>query len=161
MILSLIAAMAENRVIGDRGRVPWHLPEDLAFFERTTTGHPVLLGRKTWETIQAPLPGRKVTVLSRREGFSAPGVTVARNLEEALAPYRGSRGEVFVAGGGEVYRETLPLADRIYLTVVRGAFPGDVFFPEVPETLFAEVERRKGRSASPPFTITIYARRRP
>ncbi|MGA9752611.1 MAG: dihydrofolate reductase [Acidobacteriota bacterium] len=158
MILSLIAAMGENRVIGEGGRVPWHLPEDLAFFKRTTWGHPVLLGRKTWETVNVPLPGRRTIVLSRRKTFDAPGAEVLPDLTSALALFADSDEELFVCGGGEVYAQALPLASRIYLTVVHAAFPGDAFFPEVPAELFRETSRAD-RPGPPPFTFLRYERR--
>ncbi len=158
MILSLIAAMGENRVIGKNGRVPWHLPEDLAFFKRTTWGHPVLLGRKTWETVNVPLPGRRTIVLSRRKGLEAPGAEVLPDLPSALALFEGSEEELFVCGGGEIYAQALPLASRIYLTVVHAAYPGDAFFPEVPGELFRETSR-VDRPGPLPFTFLRYERR--
>ncbi|MGC8723148.1 MAG: dihydrofolate reductase [Acidobacteriota bacterium] len=158
MILSLIAAMGENRVIGRGGRVPWHLPEDLDFFKRTTWGHPVLLGRKTWETVNVPLPGRRTVVLTRQRGYEVRGAEVVPDLTSALALFEHSQEELFVCGGGEIYAQTLPVAQRIYLTVVHAAFPGDAFFPEVPVELFRETSR-VDRPGPPPYTFLRYERR--
>ena len=122
--------------------IPWRLPEDLAYFKEKTWGHPVIIGRKTWETLDGPLEGREMTVLSRKPGYLAPGCTVAHGVEEALSPYRETPLEVFVAGGQEVYEATLALADRIYLTLVAGEFEGDAFFPSFDANGFFVVEER-------------------
>lgn len=128
MTVSLIAAMADNRVIGRDGALPWRLPRDMRRFKSLTTGHTVVMGRKTFETLPGPLPNRRNVVLSRDAGFGWPGIEVARDLESALrAAALGT--EVFVAGGGDVYRAALPLADRIHLTVVHTAVEGDTTFP--------------------------------
>ena len=148
MILTLIAMMGANRVIGRKGRVPWHIQEDMARFKALTWGHPVVMGRKTWETLGGALPSRKNVVLTRRAGYAAPGARLARDLDEALAPFRNSNEEVFVVGGGEVYLEAMPSADRILLTVVDEAPEGDAFFPHVPEGLFQKVSRED--RAGPP-----------
>lgn len=158
MTVTLIAAMAENRTIGDAGAIPWQLPDDLARFRAITMGHPVVMGRKTYESIGRPLPGRLNIVLSRGEEFRAEGVLVVASLAEALA-HAGGSGEVFVCGGGEIYREALPLADRVLLTVVHREFPGDVTFPELP-ACFVETAREEG-VGEPPHSFITYERRRP
>ena len=129
MSLTLIAAMADNRVIGRANALPWRLPEDLRRFRRLTMGHRVVIGRRTWESIGRPLPGRRVVVVSRQPGWQAEGegVSTARSLEEALAPPSGEA--VFVAGGEQIYRQTLPLAGRIELTRIFGVVEGDAWFP--------------------------------
>lgn len=157
MRITLIAAMAENRVIGNRGAIPWHLPDDLARFRAITLGHPVLMGRRTFESIGRPLPGRLNIVLSRREGYAPPGCLPARDLVGALELARGAA-ELFVCGGGELYREALPLADRILLTLVRGEFPGDVTFPEIPAD-FVETAREEG-AGEPAHLFLAYERRK-
>ena len=157
MIITIIAAMAENRVIGKEGGMPWHLPDDLARFKAITMGHPVIMGRKTFASIGRPLPGRLNIVLTRREGFAPEGVAVARSLDEALA-LAGAVGEVFICGGGEVYREALPLADRIHLTVVHRPFEGDTTFPELTAD-FAETAREEGEG-EPPHTFITFERRK-
>ncbi|AAR33902.1 dihydrofolate reductase [Geobacter sulfurreducens] len=157
MRITLIAAMAENRVIGNRGAIPWHLPDDLARFRAITLGHPVLMGRRTFESIGRPLPGRLNIVLSHREGYAPPGCLVARDLAAALELARDAA-ELFVCGGGELYREALPLADRILLTLVQGEFPGDVTFPEVPAD-FVETAREEG-VGGPAHLFLTYERRK-
>jgi dihydrofolate reductase len=120
-----IAAVAENGVIGRGNTIPWHLPEDFKFFKTTTMGHLLLMGRKTFESIGRPLPGRTTIVLSRA-GFSHPGVQVISSLDQVPDP--GDR-ELFVCGGAELYRQALPLCSELFLTRVFGNFDGDTFFP--------------------------------
>jgi dihydrofolate reductase len=127
-MISLIAAMAENRVIGKDGMLPWHLPEDLKRFKRTTVDHTVIMGRRTFDEIKRPLANRRNVVITRNRDFRQPGVTVVPNLDEALALGAGER-EVFVIGGAEIFRLALPRADRLYLTVVHGTVEGDAYFP--------------------------------
>ena len=141
-MLALVAAVAENRVIGRGGALPWRLPDELAHFKRTTLGKPVLMGRHTFVSLGRPLPGRRNVVLSRRPGFGAAGAEVAPDLDAALALVAGAP-EVMVIGGAALYREALPRAARIYLTRVHASPPGDVCFPELDpsqwrETLLAE-----------------------
>lgn len=140
MELSIITAMAENRVIGRAGAIPWELPDDRRRFRELTMGHPVIMGRKTFESIGRPLSGRENIILSRKAGFSAPGCIVRHDLQAALA-VAGDSDEIFICGGSEVYREALPFARRIYLTLVHLAVDGDAFFPEIPED-FREVDRQ-------------------
>lgn len=128
MRLALIVAMGRNHVIGTDTGLPWHLPRDLKHFRRLTLGKPIILGRTTFEQIGRPLPDRPNIVLTRRPDFAPAGVTVARSAEEALAAAAGAE-EVVVIGGAEVYREFLPRADRLYLTVVDGEFAGTTVFP--------------------------------
>ncbi len=146
MIISIIAAMAENRVIGRNGRIPWDIPEDRRRFRELTMGHPVIMGRRTFEAIGHPLPGRKNIVLTRQPAFRAEGCLVANSLRSALLAC-GEAAEVFICGGGELYREALPLAEKVCLTVVHGEFQGDVVFPELPAGEFAETERRRDEGA--------------
>lgn len=155
MIVSLIAAMAENRVIGRDGALPWHLPADLARFKALTLGHPVIMGRKTFAAIGRPLPGRLNIVLSRQPAFRPAGVLVARSLAEALQLAAGAV-EVFICGGGQLYREALPLAERIYLTIINREYPGDTVFPDVPGD-FMETDRRE-EPGDPPLSWITYQR---
>lgn len=157
MTVTIIAAMAENRVIGKNGAMPWHLPDDLARFRAITMGHPVIMGRRTFASIGRPLPGRLNIVLTRQEGFSPDGVAVARTFAEALE-LAGPAEEVFICGGGEVYREALPLADRILLTVVHRPFEGDTTFPEIPAD-FVETAREEARG-EPPHSFATFERRK-
>jgi dihydrofolate reductase len=130
VLRSLIVAAAENGVIGRGNRLPWHLPADLAHFKRTTLGHPVIMGRRTWESIGKPLPGRRNIVVSRTPGFAAPGCEVAPDLATAYARSQ-DEPEVFVIGGTQLYEAALPGADRIYLTRVLASVEGDARFPDL------------------------------
>ncbi len=129
MLKSLIVARARNGVIGKGNAMPWHLPADLAHFKRTTLGRPVIMGRRTWESLGRALPGRRNIVVSRTPAFAAPGAEVAPSLAEAWRLVAGSE-EAFVIGGAQLYGQALPDADRIYLTEVEGEVEGDTFFPE-------------------------------
>ncbi|MEI2646528.1 MAG: type 3 dihydrofolate reductase, partial [Candidatus Competibacter sp.] len=127
--LALIAALARNRVIGRNNALPWHLPADLRFFKQTTMGKPLLLGRRTWESIGRPLPGRRMIVLTGDPTYRAEGCAVAHSLREALS-LLGAASEIMVIGGAGLFEQTLPLAERMYLTRVEAEIPGDVWFPE-------------------------------
>lgn len=127
---SIIVAVAANGVIGRDNQLPWHLPADLKFYKQTTTGHHMVMGRKTYESIGRPLPGRTTIVVTRSGSYDSPGVLVARSLDEALEIASGDD-EVFLAGGVQIFREGLAIADRIYLTRVETEPEGDVFFPPV------------------------------
>ncbi len=132
MFLSLIAAADEQGVIGDHGKIPWHLPADFAHFKVVTTGHPVIMGRKTFESIGKPLPGRTNIVVTRDRGYAAEGCLMADSLERALELAEQAQ-ESFVIGGGELYRIAMPHATRVYLTRVHGEFAGDTYFPAMDE----------------------------
>lgn len=139
---SLIVARARNGTIGRDNAMPWHLPADLAHFKRTTLGHPVIMGRRTWESLGRALPGRRNIVVSRSPSYRAPGAEVVRSLEEAWRA-AGQADEAFVIGGAQLYAEALAVADRIYLTEVAADVEGDTRFPplapgEWRESLLAE-----------------------
>jgi dihydrofolate reductase len=129
VIRSLVVAMARNRVIGRDNRLPWRLPADLAYFKRVTLGHPVVMGRRTFESIGKPLPGRLNVVVSRNPEFRALGCTVVASLDEAWRAAAGAP-EVAVIGGTSLFAEALPIADRIHLTEVLADVPGDTYFPD-------------------------------
>ncbi|XEI32006.1 type 3 dihydrofolate reductase [Aeromonas veronii] len=130
MKISMIAAMARDRVIGKDNQMPWHLPADLAHFKRLTLGKPVLMGRKTFESIGRPLPGRRNLVISRNPGYQAEGIEVVGSVEAALALLASSSvAELMVIGGGHLYAEMLPSADCLYLTQIDLAVEGDTRFP--------------------------------
>src|SRR5262249_38753908 len=145
-----IAAVAANGVIGDGDRLPWRLPEDLARFKRLTMGGTLVLGRKTWESIGRPLPGRRMIVVSRKVGYAPSGVTVAGSRAEALEN-GGEEGNVWIGGGGEIYRQALDLMERLYLTRIEAEFPGDAFFPELDPGAWrlVEEERRAAGEGAP------------
>ena len=129
MRLSLIVAMAENRVIGREGALPWHLPADLRHFQQVTIGHPVVMGRKTFESVGRPLRGRTNVVITRNPEYRAEGVVIAHSLDDALSRLSGED-EVFVLGGEAVFREAAPKAQRLHLTLVHAAIEGDTESPE-------------------------------
>ena len=166
MRTSLIVAAAENGTIGQNGRIPWHLSADLRYFKQVTMGAPVIMGRKTHESIGFALPGRANIVVTRNEKFQALDVDVVLNLEEALSKARiilekeGGE-ELFVIGGAEIYAQAMRLADRIYLTRVHAEFPGDVFFPPLEEDSWKEVASEKQleeSEESPSFSFMILER---
>lgn len=164
MYISLIAAASENNVIGNKGKLPWHLPDDMRHFKELTMGKPVIMGRKTFESIGTALPGRQNIVITRNVSFSAPECTVSESFTEAIgvATYVGAE-QAFVIGGGEIYREALPHADRIYLTRVHATVDGDAFFPEVDLKGWKEVERQrhdKDATHAYPFTFFTYEKKR-
>jgi dihydrofolate reductase len=130
-----IAAMSDNRVIGNRNSIPWHLPEDFQWFKRMTIGHVLVMGRKTFESIGRPLPGRETIILSR-SGFSHPGVKTACDLAEVER--LGDAREIFICGGAQIYELTLPLCSDLYLTRVKKTCEGDAFFPRF-EDIFVRV----------------------
>ena len=130
MIISLIVAMDRNRLIGADGGLPWRLPADLQYFKAVTMGKPVLMGRKTYETIGKPLAGRHNIVITRDASYEAPGCTVVHSPQEALQ-LSGDASEVMVIGGAQIYRQFLPQAQRLYITFIENGFSGDTYFPEI------------------------------
>jgi dihydrofolate reductase len=128
--LSIIAAMAKNRVIGANNAIPWHLPGELKMFKSITLGHHIIMGRNTWESIGRLLPGRTTVVVTRRAGYAIPGAIVAASLDGAIAAC-GDDDEIFVIGGAQLYAAALPRAGRIYLTEVAADVAGDTYMPEL------------------------------
>jgi len=144
--VTLVAAVAANRVIGTRGALPWRLPEDLKHFKALTLGHPVVMGRKTWESLGRALPGRENIVVTRKLGYLAPGAHVASSLEAALALCAGES-TVFVIGGGELYAAALPFADAMVLTEIHRNYDGDSHFPSYDRAAWRETERKSQAGA--------------
>jgi len=142
MLLSLIAAMAKDRVIGKDNAMPWHLPADLRHFKAVTLGKPVVMGRRTFESIGRPLPGRRNLVISRNPQWQVEGVEVASSLEAALA-LLADCDEVMIIGGGQLYTEALPRADRLYLTYIDAQLSGDTHFPDYMPLGWQELERTR------------------
>lgn len=141
MIISLIVAMDEMRGIGVNGGLPWHIPADLKRFKSLTMGHHLIMGRKTYESIGRPLPGRTMIIITRNQDFQAEDCLTAHSLETALEMARtGQEEEVFVIGGGEIFAQAIERADRIYLTLVHGHTPADVYFPKYPLDQWVEVD---------------------
>ncbi len=161
MTVSLLVAMARNRVIGHMNRLPWKLPADLKRFKQLTMGHVIVMGRRTHESIGRALPGRRTYVLSRDRDYGAEGVTVVASLDAALDRCA-DEDEVFVVGGEAVFREALPRADRIYLTWIDADFEGDVVFPDVDLHAWAlrsEEEHPADDQTPFGFSFRVYERR--
>jgi dihydrofolate reductase len=138
--ISIISALAKNRTIGINNALPWRLPEDLKYFKSLTLGHHILMGRKTYESIGKPLPGR-ITVIITRGKLAAPeGVKIAHSLNEAIE-ICGDDEEIFFVGGAELYGQALPLADRLYLTEIQAEVAGDAWFPEIDRKRWREISR--------------------
>lgn len=163
-VLVLIAAVARNGVIGRDNQLLWQLPEDMAHFRETTRGAPVLMGRKTWESLPPrfrPLPGRRNVVLSRQPGFLAEGAEVVASLDEALLRLQAAP-QAFVMGGEQLYREALPRADQLVLTELDRDYEGDAHFPAWDREAFVEIDRRPALAApagGPGYAFVTYARR--
>lgn len=143
MDISLIAAISENYVLGKDNQLLWRLPDDMKFFKNTTMGHPVVMGRKTFESFGKPLPGRKNIIVTRQKDYNPEGAIVVHNLDDAIAEAKKEeQEEIFIIGGGEIYKQTLSDATKIYLTLVHHTFEeGDAFFPEINEEEWLEVKR--------------------
>lgn len=162
----LVVAVAENGVIGRDNQLPWRIKSDLKFFKSVTLNKPVVMGRKTYRSIGKPLPGRTNIVITRQQDFAAPGILVASGIDQALSAARGDalrRGAdaIAVIGGTEIFAQTLPLADRLILTLVHANPPGDTYFPPVDPAVWREAERLpqpKGPDDEYGFTIVNYER---
>ena len=152
----LVAAVAANGVIGRQGRLPWHLPEDLKHFKRLTLGHPIIMGRRTWESLGGLLPGREHIVVSRTPGYEAPGAAMASSLEAALALCAGEP-VVFVIGGRELFAQALPLAAGLVLTEIHRDYEGDTWFPPYERSRWRETQReRHAASDGTKFDFVLY-----
>ena len=136
-MISLIVAASTNNAIGKANQMLWHLPEDFKFFKNTTWGMPIIMGRKTFESIGKPLPGRMNIVITSNTDWKVDGVQVAPNIDDAikLAETANAK-EIFITGGGEIYKQTIGIADKIYITKVNTIIDGDVYFPEIDETVW-------------------------
>lgn len=152
----LVAAVASNGVIGINGQLPWHLPEDLKHFKRLTLGHPVIMGRRTWESLPGALPGRDNIVVTSQPGYDAPGAAVASSLEGALALCLGEP-VAFVIGGCQLFRESLPLAAGLVITEIKRDYQGDTWFPEYDRSRWRESQREGHVSADgTTFDFVLY-----
>ncbi len=156
MKLILIAAMAKNRVIGLRNSIPWRIPEEMAHFKKTTMGHGLIMGRKTFESIGSPLPGRSNVVLTRDPQYRVPGCRMAESFEAATTLCR-EQEKVFVIGGASIYREAMAMVDSIILTVIDKNYEGDTFFPTIPDTVFSQLSCHRV-DATPGFSILTFHR---
>lgn len=155
-----IVAMAENRVIGRAGGMPWHIPEDFKFFKTTTMGHAMIMGRKTWDSIGRPLPGRLTIVVTRNSNFKAPAeVVIKATLEDAISHCRQHQqqwgSECFIVGGGELYKQSMSVVDRVYLTLIHKSIDGDTTYPEIPET-FRKISEERHNDSPIPYSFTTW-----
>ncbi len=160
-MVSVIVAVADNGVIGGGGKMPWHISEDLQMFKRVTTGHPVVMGRKTFESLGRPLPGRTNVVITRNPSWVAEGVLTAASLDQAIAMFPPEE-EVFIIGGGEIYARAMPRADKLYLTRIYADYEGDVRFPDwnPDEWRLVSSERHHHGATFPhPFEFLIYEKK--
>lgn len=147
MKVALIVAVSQNHVIGRDNQLPWHLPEDLQYFKSVTMGKPILMGRKTYDSIGRPLPGRANIVITRDPNWSAEGVIAVNSLEDAIAAgYEACKAadcdEIMIIGGAQIYQDSLPIADKLYLTMVEAEIEGDAFFPEIDRDQWQKVSEK-------------------
>ncbi|MDP9740555.1 UNVERIFIED_ORG: dihydrofolate reductase [Bacillus sp. B2I3] len=143
-MISLIVAMDQNRVIGKNNKLPWHLPADLQYFKKVTMGHPIVMGRKTFESIGRVLPGRENVIVTRNQEFKAEGCVVLHDIAQIKMFADNHEEEVFVIGGAEIFKEILPFTDRLYITEIHETFEGDTFFPEIDENEWDEISSLPG-----------------
>lgn len=157
--ISMIFAMDRNRLIGNDNKLPWRLPADLAYFKKTTLGHLILMGRKTFESLGKPLPGRKNVILTRDRSYKAPGCELIHSLDE-LQQYISDQ-EIFVIGGANIYEQLLPMANRLYITHIDAEFEGDSYFPPLNEEQWQLIHRSEGvvdNANRYPHTFCVYER---
>jgi dihydrofolate reductase len=157
MLISSIVAMASNRVIGNRGDIPWKIPGEQKMFKKITLGHTVIMGRKTYESIGRPLPGRTNIVITRQSDYQATGCIVAHDLDSAFQACPPQEDEAFICGGGQLYQASLPVTDRIYLTVLPREVAGDTYFPEVSGNEF-KMTKSEYIDGVEPYNFFIYER---
>ena len=161
VILSHIVAASQNNVIGIKNKLPWHIPEDLKYFYKTTKNKALIMGRKTFQSLGKALPNRLNVVLTKTQDFKAEGAVVFSSFEEALRHCKQTENlekygkEIFITGGGEIYKQTLPLMNRLYITRIHEVYEGDSFYPEIPMNQFKEVSRID-KTGSIPFSFLIY-----
>ena len=157
-VLSIIVAMARNRVIGVDDKLPWHIPGDLKYFKGLTMGHHIIMGRKTYESIGRPLPGRTTVIVSRDPGYAQDGCLIAHSLDEAIRLAEGDD-QVFFVGGGSLYEQALPRVGRLYITEIQADYDGDAHFPEFDRAIWREVSRDRRRSEDGlEFDYVVYER---
>ncbi|MEN8258363.1 MAG: dihydrofolate reductase [Thermodesulfobacteriota bacterium] len=153
----LLVAMAENRVIGKNNAIPWHIPEEVAHFKRTTMGHALVMGRKTYDSIGHPLPGRTNIVITNQADLKIEGCKMASSLQEALDIAKPLHEKIFIIGGGEIFKQSMALADSIYLSIIHREVAGDIYFPEFSESEFVKTYSEYVE-ASEPYTFEIHER---
>ena len=154
-MISIIVAVAKNGVIGDKNSLLWHIREDMVYFRTVTSGHPVVMGRKTYDSIGRPLPKRTNVVITRDTNLTIEGCTVVHSLEQAVSLFSAEE-EVFIIGGAQIYAQAMPIADRIYLTKVEKEYQGDTSFPEIDPNMWVESARAdypRGEEFEYPFSF--------
>ena len=158
MVISHVVAMAENRVIGKNGQMPWYIPGEQKIFRDLTVGKALVMGRKTHESIGRVLPDRTTIIVTRQGDYRIPGAYVVHSVEEAIA-LAGKLGldDIVIGGGGELFAQTLPMVDKLYLTIVHAVFAGETLYPELPDGMFVE-KSRKEISASIPYAFVEFER---
>jgi len=166
MILSIIAAVAENQVIGKNNDLVWHMPADMKYFKETTTGHFVIMGRKTFESFGKPLKNRKHIIVTRNQNYEYlhPDVSIVHNLADAIKiAERDQQHETFVLGGAEIYRQSIGLVDRLYITEIKSSFDGDAYFPEIDKEKWNKVSQQEflpDEKNKYPYAFVIYERKK-
>lgn len=145
-MISLLLAMDANRLIGRENQLPWHLPKDLAYFKRMTMNHKIVMGRKTFDSIGRPLPGRENIILTRDKQFSRNDCLIIHSMDELLELSKQSDEEIFVIGGSEIFKEILPHSDRLYITHIYHEFEGDTYFPETDDEDWEVISREVGET---------------
>ena len=161
MLLSIIVAFDENRLIGKNNQLPWHLPADLKHFKQITMGHHMIMGRKTFESIGKPLPGRTSVIITRQTDYVQEGCVVVNTLEQAMIACKDQK-EIFVIGGAQIFECTLPLADKLYITKIHHTFEGDTWFPEIPEEHWkveSEIRNEPNEKNPWPYSFISYVRK--
>lgn len=144
-MISLLYAMDRNRLIGKNNQLPWHLPQDLAYFKRVTMGHTIVMGRKTFDSIGKPLPGRENIIITRDKHFTSNGCKIIHSIDELLELSRNKMDEeIFVIGGAEIFKEILPYSDRLYVTNIYHEFEGDTYFPSIDENEWKMISKEPG-----------------
>lgn len=156
----IIVAMARNRIIGRNNKLPWHIPEELRLFKKTTMGYPMIMGRKTFDSFPAPLPGRRHIIISRNRDYAPRGGEYAPSLTAALQLCEQSE-KVFIIGGAQIFQLAIPIATTILLTLINRDVEGDVVFPELPEKDFYVAASEHYQDGAEPFTVLTYRRRSP
>ncbi len=154
MSLSIIAAVAKNNVIGNENKLLWRIPLDMKFFKNTTTGHPIIMGRKTFLSIGRALPNRRNIVITRDENFSFENVEVFHSIEEIVSLFKDAKGEAFIIGGADIYKQFFPIVDKLYITHIDEEFIGDTSFPEINQNIWKkESENKVEKSEENPYQI--------
>lgn len=143
-MISLLVAMDKNRLIGKDNDLPWRLPADLAYFKRVTMGHPIIMGRKTYDSIGRPLPGRENIIVTRDTSYKMEGCKVIHSIEEIVKMRKESEQELFVIGGAEIFKEILPYSDRLYITEIEEEFEGDTYFPAFDKSEWKIISKEQG-----------------